>query len=77
VTHQGSPPARQAARLPAESKPWVGRGAERADNPPEAIRCHRCGRVCEPWLRLTTLSRGSDHEAITWPPPRGGRARAP
>jgi hypothetical protein len=77
VTHQGSPPVPGASRLPAESGPWVGRRAWRADDPAEVIRCHRCERVCQPWLRHTPLRRRPAHEAITWPPPRGGRASTP
>ena len=77
VTHQGSPPARQAARLPAESRRLVGSHGLPVAGPADGIRCHRCGRVCQPWLRHTPLRRRPTREAITWPPPRGARARTP
>jgi hypothetical protein len=77
VTHQGSPPARSAARLPAESRRSVGPHGLPVSDPADGIRCHRCGRVCRPFLRHTVRQRRPDREAIDWPPSRGARARAP
>ena len=67
VTHQGSPPVPGAARLCAESGGWVGR----VEDPAGVIHCHRCGRVCQPWLRQAPLRRRPAREAVIWPPPPG------
>ena len=74
VTHQGSPPARQAARLPEESRRSIARHALPVSDPADGIRCHCCARVCRAFLRHTTLQRRPTREAIDWPPPRGARA---